>query len=178
MKYLIVVDFQNDFITGALGNKECEEACVRFIADKDNLIDDNTYIIYTKDTHYDNYMDTIEGQNLPVPHCIDGTFGHELADGVLSFEYPHFIQLKQTFGSINLVNKIEYLISMDPENAPESITIVGVCTDICVISNAMILKAAFPNVPITVLSNYCAGTNIESHERALEAMKMCHIEVV
>lgn len=187
MKYLIVVDFQKDFTTGALGNPECVAAATRFIQDMPHLLDADTKVIYTKDTHGENYMNTEEGKHLPVPHCIRGTDGWELHPGVLCS--PQYLTVctpyvdrgvveKPTFGSLDLVNALYALSEGDAEMYPEMITFVGVCTDICVISNVMLVKAAFPDVPIYVNSNYCAGVTPESHQNALNAMKMCHIEVI
>lgn len=167
---LIVVDMQKDFIDGALGTKEAE-AIVDNVAEFVKAFDGE--VVFTRDTHFDNYMETQEGKNLPVPHCIKGTDGWQI-DRKLAALKPNGMKLfdKPTFGSVELA---EYLKA---EKELESITLVGLCTDICVISNALLLKAYLPETPIKVVEKCCAGVTPESHKNALEAMKMCQIQIV
>ena len=152
MKVLIVVDMQNDFIDGALGTKEA-------VAIVPNVIETikgfEGTILYTKDTHFDDYMDTQEGKNLPVPHCIKGTDGWNLAEDIEAVKCPQDkVFEKMTFGSKELG---DYLQRLAIEEDIEEITLVGLCTDICVISNALLVKAYLPEVPVAVLQDCCAG---------------------
>ena len=167
MKILVVVDMQNDFIDGALGTKEAV-AIVPNVIEKIKNFDGK--VIYTRDTHYENYMETQEGKNLPVPHCIKGTEGWDIRSEIDALRTEDAID-KPTFGSIELG---EYL--KEQENV-ESITFIGLCTDICVISNVMIAKAALPEVSVIVDASCCAGVTSESHTNALAAMKMCQVVV-
>ena len=168
MKVLIVVDMQNDFIDGALGTKEA-------VAIVPNVIETikgfEGTILYTKDTHFDDYIDTQEGKNLPVPHCIKGTDGWNLAEDIEAVKCPQDkVFEKMTFGSKELG---DYLQRLAIEEDIEEITLVGLCTDICVISNALLVKAYLPEVPVAVLQDCCAGVTPESHKNALEAMLFC-----
>lgn len=171
MNVLVVIDMQNDFIDGALGTKEAVEIVPR-VAEKIREFDGK--VLATRDTHGENYLDTQEGKNLPVKHCIRGTKGWELRPeiGALIGEEPVD---KVTFGSTELG---ERLAAYQEEEAIESVTLVGLCTDICVISNAMIIKARLPEVPVIVDALCCAGVTPESHSQALAAMKVCQIAVV
>lgn len=171
MKVLLVIDMQNDFIHGALGTPEAQ-AIVSRVADKIRNFADGL-VIYTRDTHEPGYLSTQEGKNLPVPHCIRGQAGWQLHDEIQALVQDSPVIDKPSFGSVELA---EYLSSLD--NAPESIELVGLCTDICVISNAMILKAYLPEVPIFVDASCCAGVTPQSHENALSAMRMCQIGVL
>lgn len=168
MKYLIVVDMQKDFIDGALGTKEAQ-AIVPNVRKKIEEFDGE--VIFTRDTHHKDYLSTQEGKNLPVEHCIEGTAGWEI-DKSLQPLCKGLVVNKPTFGSTELAEEI-----WERGDAQE-ITLVGLCTDICVISNAMLLKAAMPEVPIIVDRACCAGVTPQSHENALEAMKMCQIKIV
>lgn len=168
MKYLIVVDMQKDFIDGALGTKEAQ-AIVPNVRKKIEEFDGE--VIFTRDTHHKDYLSTQEGRNLPVEHCIEGTAGWEIDKSLQPF-CKGLVVNKPTFGSMALAEKI-----WERGDAQE-ITLVGLCTDICVISNAMLLKAAMPEVPIIVDRACCAGVTPQSHENALEAMKMCQIMIV
>jgi nicotinamidase/pyrazinamidase len=170
MNYLIVVDMQNDFVTGALGTEEAEKIVPSV---KEKIEKFNGEIIFTRDTHQKNYLDTQEGKLLPVPHCIEGTEGFEIVPELDTAGYK--IINKPTFGSKELG---EYLTLENKKEKIESITLVGLCTDICVISNAMLIKAFLPEVPITVDSSCCAGVTPESHQRALESMKTCQIQIM
>lgn len=169
-KILVVVDMQNDFIDGALGTAEAV-AIVPKVAEKIKSFDGT--VIYTKDTHEENYMETQEGRNLPVPHCIRGTEGWQIRTELQ--QAGAMVVDKPTFGSRALAEK---LVEMNREEAIESITLIGLCTDICVISNAFVIKAFLPETPIIVDAACCAGVTPKSHERALEAMKVCQIAVV
>lgn len=170
MKVLAVIDMQNDFIDGALGTKEAVQI-TGYVKEKiDRYLSEGATVVYTRDTHAENYMETQEGKNLPVLHCVKGTFGWEIAEGIFA-EDCHVIN-KPSFGSMELA---EYVAGLEHV---ESIELVGLCTDICVISNAMILKARFPETPIIVDASCCAGVTPESHENALAAMKMCQIQII
>ena len=169
-KILVVVDMQNDFIDGALGTAEAV-AIVPKVAEKIKGFDGT--VIYTRDTHEENYMETQEGRNLPVPHCIRGTEGWQIRTELQQAGAE--VVDKPTFGSSALA---ENLVDMNREEAIDSITLIGLCTDICVISNAFVIKAFLPETPIIVDAACCAGVTPESHERALEAMKVCQIAVV
>ena len=170
-KILIVVDMQNDFIDGSLGTKEA-------LAIVDNVKDKiRSYraedIIVTMDTHTEDYMNTQEGKFLPVIHCVRGTEGWQLEQPVTDALGTDAILLeKPSFGSVKLPQAVSAVCGGEQ---PESVTLIGVCTDICVISNAMILKAAFPEVPLHVIPSCCAGVTPESHENALAAMRACQI---
>lgn len=168
MKYLIVVDMQNDFITGTLGSKSAE-GIVANVVEKVKKFDGK--IIFTRDTHFAGYMQTQEGKNLPIEHCIKDTDGWQICDELKA--YASNIVDKITFGSVDLPR-----ILKDSGDEIEKIELCGLCTDICVISNAMILKASFPEIKIVVDSKCCAGVSIESHKTALEAMKAVQIEVI
>ena len=167
-KILVVVDMQNDFIDGALGTPEAV-AIVPYVKEKIESFDGE--VLFTRDTHAENYMDTQEGRNLPVTHCIKGTAGWEIRAELDALRKTEAID-KLTFGSRDLVDVLAR------EGEIESITFVGLCTDICVISNAMVVKAFYPEIPLIVDAKGCAGVTPESHARALEAMKTCQIKVV
>ena len=167
MKVLCVIDMQNDFIDGALGSTEAE-AIVDNVKRKIELYRKNgDTVIFTRDTHTEDYMNTQEGKNLPVPHCIKGSFGWEISKK-LDTASDKIID-KPTFGSFELTDYISSLSDV------EEIELVGLCTDICVISNAMLLKAKLTETPIKVDSSCCAGVTPESHQNALSSMKMCQI---
>lgn len=167
---LIVIDMQNDFIDGALGTKEAV-AIVDNVKKKIEEFDGT--VLFTRDTHESNYMETQEGKNLPVPHCIRGTKGWEIREDLDKLRKTIPID-KVTFGSSEL-GKV--LLDLNKENEIESITFVGLCTDICVISNVMIAKAFLPEVPLIVDAKCCAGVSVESHENALKAMEVCQVKI-
>ncbi|MBQ8518795.1 MAG: cysteine hydrolase [Agathobacter sp.] len=167
---LVVVDMQNDFIDGALGTKEAVAIVPNVKTKIENF---EGTVLFTRDTHFENYMDTQEGQNLPVPHCIRGTEGWEIRAELEALRTTEAID-KVTFGSSELPNK---LLAMNEVEAIESITFIGLCTDICVISNVMVTKAFLPEVPVIVDAACCAGVTPESHKNALEAMKVCQVKV-
>ena len=166
-KILVVVDMQNDFIDGALGTAEAVQI-VPYVKQVIETFEGK--VLFTRDTHFENYMDTQEGKNLPVKHCIKGTPGWEIRRSLDALRITEPID-KLTFGSSDLP---EILRKEDPE----SVTFVGLCTDICVISNVMITKAFFPEIPLIVDAKACAGVTPESHKNALAAMKMCQVTVI
>lgn len=192
MKVLVIIDMQNDFIDGALGTTEAQ-AIVPKVVEKINGADEDTVIIFTKDTHYDDYLKTQEGELLPVTHCVKDSMGwcinklvraawlHKeggafiLSKEMFDIEDNNTI-LKESFGSIQLGELLKQMDIMQVEI--EEIELVGLCTDICVISNAMIIKAFLPDTKITVDASCCAGVTPQSHKNALEAMKMCQINVI
>ena len=170
MKILCVIDMQNDFIDGALGTAEAV-AIVDSVREKiEKYRQNGDTVIFTRDTHYENYMDTAEGKKLPVPHCIKGTDGWQISHKLPVGDST--VIDKPTFGSVELS---EYVASLDDV---EAIEVIGLCTDICVISNVLLLKARLPEVAICVDSRCCAGVTPGSHGNALEAMKMCQIEIL
>ena len=171
MRILVVVDMQNDFIDGVLGTGEAL-AIVPEVRKKIEGFEGK--VIFTRDTHDEGYMDTQEGRNLPVPHCIKDTHGWQIRDELEELRDTEPLD-KPSFGSLELPERIDAL--SDGEEI-EEIVLIGLCTDICVISNAMIIKAAFPEVPVTVDSRCCAGVTPESHENALKAMSACQIRVI
>jgi nicotinamidase-related amidase len=178
MKILVVIDMQKDFIDGALGSPEAQAIVPNVTAKvKEYAEMENSLIVYTRDSHFSNYMDTMEGKKLPVPHCIYGTEGWNIVPEVFGYKANIAIFDKPTFGYSTLATEINDLVEEFGQTI-ESFEICGLCTDICVISNALILKAAFYETPITINSNCCAGTTPAQHEAALAAMRSCQIEVV
>lgn len=191
MKVLIVIDMQKDFVDGSLGTKEAQ-AIVPLVAETiKQMADPNTVCIFTKDTHEHFYLNTLEGKNLPVEHCIAGTAGHSIVDEVFEaycckeFKDPWEVYPlattdplrieKPSFGSVELQN---ILYDMNDREAIEEITLMGVCTGICVLSNAILCKATLPEVPVNVVADCCACVTPESHKTALEAMKLCQINII
>lgn len=172
-RFLIVVDMQNDFITGSLGSDEAKKIVPNVIKEIENF---DGRIIATLDTHDEDYLKSMEGKNLPVQHCVKDTDGWQIEGNVKkALEKREYTALtKPTFGSVSLVEmlKKEFDLTSDIE-----IELVGVCTDICVVSNALLLKAYFPDTEISVNSLCCAGVTPEKHEAALETMRSCHIIV-
>ena len=171
MDVLIVVDMQNDFIDGALGTAEAVAIVPNVVA---KIRDFDGLVLATRDTHEQNCLQTQEGKNLPVEHCIRGTKGWGIQSDIAALIQEEPVD-KPTFGSRNLAEK---LVEIHEKNAIDSITLIGLCTDICVISNAMTIKAFLPEVPIIVDASCCAGVTPQSHEQALEAMKVCQIQVI
>jgi nicotinamidase-related amidase len=164
-KTLVVVDMQKDFIDGALGTKEAV-AIVNNVKNKIAMYKENgDEIIFTRDTHQENYMETNEGKHLPVVHCIEGTEGWKIGEG-LEVEGALYID-KPSFGYMNWK---DYDL--------EEVEIIGLCTDICVVSNALIIKATYPEIKVTVDASCCAGVTPETHKAALTTMKMCQVEVI
>ena len=186
MRVLILIDCQNDFIDGSLGTPEAK-VIVPKIVDKINNYEDkrNVLLLFTKDTHRQNYLDTLEGKMLPIPHCIEGTPGWSINRDIknaaknnrfLSYSSDEIIKsriYKNTFGS----DVLEKLLIKHKDEI-EEIEFVGLCTDICVISNVLIARQKLPNTRITVDASCCAGVTPEKHKAALEVMKSCQIEVI
>lgn len=171
MKVLVVVDMQNDFIDGALGTPEAVEIVPKVIQ---KIRDFDGRVLATRDTHEENYLDTQEGKKLPVKHCIRGTKGWEIRPEIQELISGEIID-KPTFGSEKLGKMLKEW--QESGEQIEGITLVGLCTDICVISNALFLKACLPEVPVIVDASCCAGVTPESHIQALNAMKMCQVEI-
>ncbi|MBQ3971598.1 MAG: cysteine hydrolase [Selenomonadaceae bacterium] len=166
-KCIVVVDMQNDFIDGSLGTKEAQEMLPRLVKKLERETD--ATLVFTQDTHTAGYLETQEGKNLPVKHCIKPEKGWEIAAALKPFaEKAAAIVEKPTFGSTKLPDAVRDF---------DEIELVGLCTDICVISNALLLKAFYPEKSISIDSSCCAGVTPESHENALGAMKMCQIQV-
>ena len=168
---LVVVDMQNDFIDGVLGTKEAV-GIVPLV--KDKITNFSGKVFFTRDTHQDNYLSTQEGRNLPVPHCIKETEGWQIRHELDELRQTEAID-KPSFGSVELG---QLLVDENAKEPINSITFVGLCTDICVISNAMLTKAFLPEVQIIIDSKCCAGVTPESHATALSAMKACQVKVV
>ena len=177
MKILVVVDMQNDFITGPLGSADAE-AIVPAVKARvsDYLCSNDTQVIFTRDTHYpESYDSLIEGKKLPIPHCYKDTYGWEVIPELMEEADKEKTKVrfvnKTHFGSVDLMEYIE------AHDNIEYVEICGVCTDICVVSNALILKASRKDFPVLVNAKLCAGTNKEHHDAALLTMKNCHVDV-
>lgn len=170
-KILIVIDMQKDFIDGSLGTKEAQ-AIVENVVKKIKQYEAKD-IYATRDTHPENYLETAEGKHLPVVHCIEGTEGWEINPDVAAALGSATVINKPTFGSIVLAD----LLQEENDREELEIELVGLCTDICVVSNALLLKAAMPEISISVDASCCAGVTPQSHEAALTTMQMCQIEV-
>lgn len=166
-KTLVVIDMQKDFVDGSLGTPEAEAMVPKLVEKIARERKQGTDLIFTKDTHEENYLDTQEGKKLPVRHCIRGTEGWRLIPELE--EYDSKALEKPTFGSVKLPSLLE---------EADIIEVVGLCTDICVISNALLLKAHYPEKQIQVDASCCAGVTPESHQNALGAMKMCQIDII
>ena len=173
MKALVVVDYQADFVNGALGFAGAELLEPVILKKIEKCRAEGGQVIFTLDTHSENYLETAEGKKLPVVHCIEGTDGWQLdkklqvlmTDSMKVFDKP-------TFGSVALA---EYLKA---DRELQSVTLVGLCTDICVISNALLIKANMPEVTVQVIEKCCAGVTPQSHANALDAMRMCQIQIL
>ncbi len=173
-KVLVVVDMQNDFVDGTLGTKEAV-AIVENVAEKIRRFDGDELFV-TFDTHFDNYADTLEGKMLPVAHCMDGTLGHELNGEIIeALQGKNYTVIKKyTFGCFDIVKTLK---NKYPDEEIEA-EFVGLCTDVCVVSNALIMRAAYPNAEIAVDAACCAGVTPEAHKAALITMKSCQINVM
>ena len=167
MKILIVIDMQNDFVSGTLGSSDAK-AIVPNVVKKIEEFEGDIFVTY--DTHYENYLETNEGKNLPVEHCIKDTAGWQICDELSP--YVDTVVDKITFGSVELPNIIKGF-----GEPIEEIELCGLCTDICVVSNALLIKARFPEREVSVDSSCCAGVTPATHEAALTTMKMCQINV-
>lgn len=164
-KTLIVIDMQNDFIDMALGTKEAVAIVPKVKEKIQEYVKNGDEIVFTRDTHGENYLQTPEGKKLPVEHCIKGTKGWQIAEGL-------YIE------GCKIIDKPNFGWPHWNEEHLEDVEIIGLCTDICVVSNALIIKATFPDVNVKVDSNCCAGVTVETHEAALKTMAMCQIEIV
>lgn len=179
---LIVVDMQNDFITGTLGNKAAQNIVNNVVETLQAYKNENKPVVFTKDVHSKNYLETFEGKHLPVEHCIK-TEGGLICDELLPYMYPYddtdrnFCIHKYTFGYIGWPQVISHIEDVIHTHI-DSIEICGLCTDICVVANAIILRACYPGMKITVDSSCCAGTSADNHEAALKVMKSQQIDVI
>lgn len=174
MKILVVIDMQNDFTYGALKNDDAI-GIIHTIEDK--ILSFDGEVIYTRDTHTEDYLETQEGRKLPVKHCIIGSEGWEIVKPLEELRQKKNAKTidKPTFGSLELA---DYVLNLYNEGNVEEIEFIGVCTDICVISNAMLVKNTIPELTVKVDASCCAGVSKESHETALKAMAACQIEIV
>lgn len=164
-KTLIVIDMQNDFIDGSLGTKEAVAIVENVRAKIEAYKEAGDEIIFTRDTHQENYLETNEGRHLPVVHCIEGTEGWQIAEGLY-------------VDGAEIIDKPSFGYTGWDKYAFEEVEMVGLCTDICVVSNALIIKATYPEIDMTVDASCCAGVTVASHLAALETMKMCQIKVI
>jgi nicotinamidase-related amidase len=179
MNILVVVDMQKDFTSGILGSQEAIKIVPKVAETIKKYLNQGDLVYFTLDTHEENYLETQEGKQLPVPHCIKGTEGwemedliRELADEVAKHQTQTIFFEKNGFGSEPLAR---YIRNTVPEGEPINILLAGLCTDICVLTNAVLLKVFMPEAIITVNSELCAGVSPKSHQTALDAMEMCQI---
>lgn len=170
-KILVVIDMQNDFISGALGTEEAMGIVDRVVEKIKEYPIENVYA--TRDTHKENYLNTNEGKHLPVVHCVENTKGWHINEKVAEVLKGAVIVDKPSFGSLKLAE----LLKNENEKEEIEVELVGLCTDICVVSNALLLKASMPEINISVDSKCCAGVTAESHNSAIETMKMCQIDI-
>ena len=183
MKVLIVVDMQNDFINGSLGTEEAVAIVPNVKKKIEEYRDRSDVIVFTRDTHHEDYFFTSEGKHLPVRHCVEFAYGWQIEENLKEAAGNPFIVNKSTFGyrgwhsALAKPSKIYVWEWFNLENASE-IELVGLCTDVCVVSNALILKTMYPETKITVDASCCAGVTPESHKAALTTMKMCQINVI
>lgn len=180
-KVLVIIDMQNDFTKGVLGNKECEAA----IASVVHVLKSDNWdkIFLTRDTHGDNYLDTQEGKRLPVKHCIKNTDGWEIVPEIMDLcrnKYSQQISIidKPTFGSLELSQELKKYQDLDVNDSEMEIYFCGVCTGICVINNVILAKATLPEARICVFENACACVTQKSHKTAIEAMRNCQIDII
>lgn len=172
MHILVVVDMQNDFVSGSLGSANAVSIVNRVV---DEVKSFDGEVVFTRDTHDKDYLSTEEGKCLSVEHCINGTDGHSIIGELKPFVKGNKVFDKETFGSVRLA---EYIYNKSKQCKIDSITLCGLCTDICVISNALLIKAYVPNIPIIVKKDLCAGTSENAHDSAIAVMQSClvHIE--
>lgn len=175
-KLLVVVDMQNDFIDGVLGTEEALKIVDAVVSKIKQYKQNGDSIVFTKDTHMENYLETQEGRNLPAKHCIKDSYGWEICESIqrVCDLSKHKVYEKVTFGASEMAKDLISGVYDDIEE----IELVGLCTDICVISNALLIKAFLPEVPLAVDGGCCAGVTPDSHRNALEAMKMCQVKVI
>ena len=171
-KILVVVDMQKDFVTGSLGSAEAQ-AIVPAVVEKVKNFEGT--VVFTRDTHHENYMETQEGRNLPVPHCYEGTDGWQIIPELAEFAEGKKIFDKPTFGSTELAEYIK--AEAEKRNGELEVELIGVCTDICVVSNALLIKAFSREIPVAVDSKCCAGVTPAAHDAALVTMKSCQVQV-
>ena len=175
-RLVAVIDMQNDFIDGALGTREAQ-GIVENVRERIQAAHAaGEELVYTRDTHGEDYPETQEGKNLPVPHCIKGSKGWQLIPELADVQRERDARVfeKPTFGSTELVHYLTHANAAEPI---ESIELIGVCTDICVVSNALLIKAALPEVPVSVDARLCAGVTPDAHEAALATMRSCQVQV-
>lgn len=184
MKILVVIDMQNDFVTGSLGTPEARAIVPRVLSHVKKCAEDGTEVFFTRDTHTDDYLNTAEGKKLPVPHCIYDTEGWQIIPELRDIYAAEFgdnlIPInKPTFGSTRLAEELLWISQnmVDSDDVLE-IELCGVCTDICVVSNALMLKAFMPEAKISVRELLCAGTSVDAHRKALDTMRSCQIDVI
>ena len=170
-RILVVVDMQKDFIDGSLGTAEAQDIVDNVVSVMLQYSPED--ILATRDTHLENYLETQEGRNLPVVHCVRGTPGWELDSRIQQALRGAEIVDKPTFGSTVLAN----MLAQIAEQEEIEVTLVGLCTDICVVSNALLIKAFLPEVPVKVIASCCAGVTPESHQKALDTMSMCQVTI-
>lgn len=171
MKVLVVIDMQNDFVDGALGTREAEKIVSRVAQKIRHAKEHGVQVVFTQDTHTPDYLRTQEGTLLPVVHCVKGTDGFELCEPIAALVGDSVVFEKSTFASVALA---KYLCKL----RPDEVELVGLCTDICVISNALMIKSFLSETKVTVDASCCAGVTPQSHENALNAMKMCQVSIL
>lgn len=169
-RVLIVVDMQNDFVSGSLGSPEAQEIVAGVLEKVKDAKEDEIDILFTRDTHTEEYLNTQEGAKLPVVHCVAGTTGWEIIDSLKPYADETRIIDKPSFGSLELASYVA-------AKGYHEIELVGLCTDICVVSNALLIKAASPEARVSVDASCCAGVTRDSHEAALKTMEMCQVDV-
>ena len=172
-KILFVIDMQVDFVTGALANDEAKKIVGNIVQKVKAYQEAGHHVFFTRDTHGEQYLETQEGRLLPIEHCIQGTDGWQIVEGLRQFATADNTLDKPAFGSLELPKWVYKKTDGDFDE----MEFCGVCTDICVISNAMVMKAAFPETTITVDSSCCAGVTVESHQNALNAMAACQMQI-
>lgn len=173
--FLIVVDMQKDFIDGALGSEDAV-AIVPYVAEVvKKSFESGEIVIFTRDTHQSDYLETQEGKKLPVPHCVKDTDGWQIDKTLAPYASKCMVIDKPTFGSTELAEILKKANALEPI---ETVTLIGLCTDICVISNAMLIKATLPEVTVKIDAKGCAGVSKKSHQNALSAMATCQIEIL
>jgi nicotinamidase-related amidase len=184
MKVLLVVDVQNDFVTGALANPEAQKCIPRIKEKIQQRLDEGWKVMFTQDTHDEDYLDSSEGKYLPVVHCVNWTWGWQIVDELKEFIEPHSTIIKKRFGLNDLDRQIYLNMPGSWSFAQDPITeieLIGFCTDICVVSNAMLIKTILYDlnrVNISIINDCCAGVTPEKHNAALEVMKSCQINVI
>ena len=177
-KITIVVDMQNDFLTGSLANPDA----VSIIPSVLDQIKNSDYVMYTRDTHGENYLETQEGKNLPVPHCVEGTHGWQIVDeldphNITDIKMWHIVN-KPTFGDANIWMDMYFADLVNWNGDGVEVTFCGTCTDICVVSNALIVKSLYPELVVNVKADACAGLTPEKHKAALDVMNSCQINII